>query len=109
MVKEKPRFRGRSLILLAIVHFLVFVAGLVAAAMLRHGASYVTPFGSAEELRSFLEQARGYTRKQLFPVWLCGAFRDLCSYNRQPLALPGRPRRRDEHRTGGPHLTAPPK
>ena len=30
------------------------MAGLVAAATLRHGAPYVTPFASAEELRSFL-------------------------------------------------------
>jgi len=48
-------FRGPSLILLATVHVLLFVAGLVAAATLRHGAPYVTPFGSAEALRSFLE------------------------------------------------------
>src|SRR5271163_2389716 len=49
-----PRFRGPSLILLATVHILVFVAGLVAAATLRHGAPYVTPFAPAEELRAFL-------------------------------------------------------
>src|ERR1700678_1877985 len=56
MAKEIPRFRGPSLILLAIVHILVFVAGLVAAATLRHGALYVTPFASAEDLRSFFEK-----------------------------------------------------
>lgn len=56
MAKETPRFRGPSLILLAIVHILVFVAGLVAAATLRHGALYVTPFASAEDLRSFFEK-----------------------------------------------------
>jgi hypothetical protein len=56
MAKEIPRFRGPSLILLAIVHILVFVAGLVAAAALRHGALYVTPFASAEDLRSFFEK-----------------------------------------------------
>ena len=54
MTKAIPPFRGPSLILLAIVHILVFVAGLVAAATLRHGALYVTPFASAEDLRSFL-------------------------------------------------------
>ena len=56
-MKSNPRFpfRGPSLVLLAIVHVLLFVAGLVAASMLRHGASYVTPFASAEALRSFLE------------------------------------------------------
>ena len=55
-MKAIPRFRGPSLILLAIVHILVFVAGLVAAAALRHGALYVTPFASAEDLRSFFEK-----------------------------------------------------
>ena len=57
MEKENPRFRGPSLILLATVHILLFVAGLVAAATLRHGAPYVTPFASAEQLRSFLAEA----------------------------------------------------
>ncbi len=56
MTKAIPRFRGPSLILLAIVHIFVFVAGLVAAATLRHGALYVTPFASAEDLRSFFEK-----------------------------------------------------
>jgi hypothetical protein len=56
MTKAIPRFRGPSLILLAIAHILVFVAGLVAAATLRHGALYVTPFASAEDLRSFFEK-----------------------------------------------------
>jgi hypothetical protein len=54
MTKENPRFRGPSLILLATVHILLFVAGLVAAATLRHGAPYITPFASGERLRSFL-------------------------------------------------------
>lgn len=53
MTKAIPRFRGPSLILLAIVHILIFAASLVAAATLRHGALYVTPFASAEDLRSF--------------------------------------------------------
>jgi hypothetical protein len=58
MEKENPRFRGPSLILLATVHILLFVAGIVAAATLRHGAPYVvTPFAPAEELRSFLAQS----------------------------------------------------
>jgi hypothetical protein len=56
-MKEIPRFRGPSLILLATVHILLFVAGIVAAATLRHGAPYVTPFAPAEELRSFLAQS----------------------------------------------------
>jgi hypothetical protein len=53
MNKSIPRFRGPSLILLSTVHILVFVAGLVAAATLRHGAPYLTPFAPAEELRLF--------------------------------------------------------
>ena len=57
MKQAIPRFRGPSLILLATVHILLFVAGLVAAATLRHGAPYVTPFAPAEELRSFLAQS----------------------------------------------------
>ena len=53
-MKSTPRFRGPSLILVAAVHFVVFVAGLVIASALRHGAHFVTPFGPAEELRVFL-------------------------------------------------------
>jgi hypothetical protein len=53
-MKSIPRFHGPSLILLATVHFLIFVAGLVTASALRHGAHFVTPFSSAEELRTFL-------------------------------------------------------
>jgi len=53
-MKSNPRFRGPSLLLLAAVHFLVFASGMVAAAVLRHGAHFVTPFAPAEELRAFL-------------------------------------------------------
>src|ERR1700689_2140328 len=56
-MKATPGFRGPSLILLATVHILVFVAGLVAAATLRHGAPYVTPFAPAEEVRLFFAQS----------------------------------------------------
>ena len=56
-MKANPGFRGPSLILLAIVHILVFVAGLVAAAALRHGASFVTPFAPAEQVRQFFAQS----------------------------------------------------
>lgn len=56
MTKAIPRFRGPSLILLATAHILVFEAGLVAAAMLRHGALFVTPFAPAEQLRLFFAQ-----------------------------------------------------
>jgi hypothetical protein len=56
-MKSIPKFRGPSLILLAIVHILVFVAGLVAAATLRHGAPYVTPFAPAEAVRLFFAQS----------------------------------------------------
>lgn len=56
-MKPAPRFRGPSLIALALVHILVFAAGLVAAGILRHGAGYVTPFAPAEDVRSFFAQS----------------------------------------------------
>lgn len=52
-MKPTTRFRGPSLILLAIVHILVFVAGLVAAAALRHGAPYINPFAPARAVSEF--------------------------------------------------------
>src|SRR5271155_2919374 len=54
MTKSIAPFRGPSLILLATVQFLLFVAGLVTASLLRHGAHFVTPFAPTEELRAFL-------------------------------------------------------
>jgi hypothetical protein len=61
---EQPvqRFRGPSLILLATVHILIFAAGIVAVAMLRHGASYVTPFAPAEAVRLFFAQSPSAVR-----------------------------------------------
>jgi hypothetical protein len=56
-MKSTRRFRGPSLILLVTVHILVFVAGLVAAATLRHGAPFVTPFAPPEEVRQFFAQS----------------------------------------------------
>jgi hypothetical protein len=56
-MKQIPKFHGPSLILLATVHILVFVAGLAAAATLRHGAPYVTPFAPSEEVRLFFAQS----------------------------------------------------
>jgi hypothetical protein len=56
-MKQIPKFHGPSLILLATVHILVFAAGLVASATLRHGASYVTPFAPAEQMRLFFAQS----------------------------------------------------
>jgi hypothetical protein len=56
-MKPIPRFRGPSIVLLATVHILLFVAGLVAASALRHGTSYVTPFAPAEQVRLFFAQA----------------------------------------------------
>lgn len=53
-MKSTPRFRGPSLLLLAAAHLLIFASGLVASALLRHGARFATPFASAEELRAFL-------------------------------------------------------
>ncbi len=55
-MKQYPRFRGPSLILLAAVHILIFVAGLVAVATLRHGAPYINPYAPAGAIRAFLLQ-----------------------------------------------------
>ena len=66
MAKAIPRFRGPSLILLAAVHILIFVTGLVAAATLRHGAPYVTPFAPAEVLRAFFAQSPTAVRASNF-------------------------------------------
>lgn len=66
MTKQIPRFRGPSLMLLVLAHILVFAAGLISAIVLRHGASYVTPFASAERVRSFFEQNLMATRVSNF-------------------------------------------
>lgn len=56
-MKPTSRFRGPSIVLLASVHILLFAAGLVAAGLLRHGASYVTPFAPADQVRLFFAQS----------------------------------------------------
>jgi hypothetical protein len=56
-MKPLPRFRGPSIVLLACVHIILFVAGLVAGSVLRHGGSYVTPFAPAEQVRQFFTQS----------------------------------------------------
>jgi hypothetical protein len=53
-MKSTSSFHGPSLLLLVTVHVLIFASGLVAAAVLRHGAHFATPFAPAEELRVFL-------------------------------------------------------
>ena len=53
-MKQSPRFRGPSLILVAIAYILVLAAGLVSGALLRHGAAFVTPFAPAVKLQAFL-------------------------------------------------------
>jgi hypothetical protein len=65
-MKQNVRFRGPSLILLAAAHILIFAAGLVAAAALRHGASYVTPFAPAEQTRLFFAQTPMVARVSSF-------------------------------------------
>jgi hypothetical protein len=54
MTKQPVRFRGPSLIWLAVVYIVISEAGFVAAMVLRHGATFVTPFGSDEALHQFL-------------------------------------------------------
>lgn len=65
-MKSIPRFRGPSLTLTAVAHILVFVAGLAAAGVLRHGAPYVTPFVPVEQLRAFFEQSPTAVRVSSF-------------------------------------------
>jgi uncharacterized membrane protein len=65
-MKQSPRFRGPSLILLGTIHILVFAAGLVAAAALRHGAPYVNPFAAAEVVRVFYAQNPAAVRVSSF-------------------------------------------
>jgi hypothetical protein len=56
-MKSSPKFRGPSLVLLGTIHILLFAAGLVAAATLRHGgAPYINPFAAGETVRAFFEQ-----------------------------------------------------
>jgi hypothetical protein len=47
------RFAGPPLSPLAVVYTGLFVASIVCAALLRHGAPFVTPFGDAEAARAF--------------------------------------------------------
>jgi len=61
-MKQSPRFRGPSLLLLAIVHLLLFAANLAVVAVLRHGAPYVNPFAPAEAVRAFFMQNPSATR-----------------------------------------------
>ena len=63
---KRTRFRGPSLTLLAIAYILVSASGLAAGAALRHGASYVTPFAPAEQVRAFFAQSQTATRVSNF-------------------------------------------
>jgi hypothetical protein len=49
---SSTHFAGPSLLPLAIVHTLLFVANIASTVLLRHGASFVTPFGDAEAARA---------------------------------------------------------
>lgn len=61
-MRQHPRFRGPSLLLLAIAHLLLFAANLAVAATLRHGAPYVNPFAPADAVRAFFLQNPSATR-----------------------------------------------
>jgi len=50
---SSTRFAGPPLLPLAIVYTLLFVANIASAVLLRHGPSFVTPFGDAEAARAF--------------------------------------------------------
>src|SRR5882724_4572748 len=47
------RFAGPPLTPVALVYTLLFAANLISAALLRHGAAFVTPFGDPESARAF--------------------------------------------------------
>lgn len=47
------RFAGPALLPLAVVYTLLFVTSIASAVLLRHGPSFVTPFGDAEAARAF--------------------------------------------------------
>lgn len=54
MQRNLSRFAGPPLTALAVVYTLLFAASMVSAALLRHGASFVTPFfGDAEAVRAY--------------------------------------------------------
>src|SRR5580698_10370167 len=61
-MKQNIRFRGPSLLLLAIVHVLLFAANLAVVAALRHGAPYINPFAPPEAIRAFFMQNSTATR-----------------------------------------------
>jgi hypothetical protein len=61
-MKQNPRFRGPSLLLLAIAHVLLFAANLAVVAALRHGAPYINPFAPSEAVRAFFMQNPSATR-----------------------------------------------
>lgn len=65
-MKPLLRFRGPSIIMLASVHIVLFVAGLVAGSVLRHGAAFVTPFAPAEQVRMFVTQSPKAVRVSSF-------------------------------------------
>ena len=65
-MQQHPRFRGPSLLLLAIVHVLLFAANLAVAAALRHGAPFINPFAPAELVRAFFMQNPSATRISSF-------------------------------------------
>lgn len=56
-MKRIAEFRGPSLLWLALVHIVLFMANMVAAAVLRHGALYVSPYAGAETIRLFFAQS----------------------------------------------------
>lgn len=66
MDKATPRFRGPSLLLAATAHILVFASGMVAGAILRHGAPFVSPFAPAESLREFFAHSPAAARVSNF-------------------------------------------
>ncbi|KAA6459740.1 hypothetical protein DYQ86_16650 [Acidobacteria bacterium AB60] len=65
-MKQNARFRGPSPMLAAGAHLAVFVAGLVASGLLRHGAPFVNPFAPGEQARVLLAQTPAAVRVGAF-------------------------------------------
>lgn len=59
-------YAGPSLLWLALVHTLLFLANLAAATLLRHGPGFVNPYGPAEAARQFFAANPTATRVAAF-------------------------------------------
>lgn len=67
MQRTNPwKHAGPPLLLLAVVHIVLFAAGLVAAGVLRHGAAYVNPYDPVEAVQQFFASSPEAVRLNAF-------------------------------------------